>query len=214
MLYSRPRNFVFVHVWKTAGESLVEALRGHCDFMFRNRVLQKTLRECPKGLASRLGWQAHLVHGQHLMARDIRRIMPKDRYDSCYSFGFVRNPWDWTVSAYHYTLQTKAHPEHKLSGKFKTLRDYVLYREDHHPRLQSAFLFDENGRQMVSKIGRFENLHADIDEIGDALGIKIDLPVRNVSSRKRDWREYYDDDTYERVQKMYEKDIKLFGYDA
>lgn len=214
MLYSEKNQFVFVHVWKTAGESIVAALRDHCSPMFRSRVVQKALRESPEGLARSLGWRAHLIHGQHLLARDIREIMPGDLYDRTYSFGFVRNPWDWTVSAYHYARQTKANPEHEIAMKFDTLRDYVLYREDHHPRLQSTFLFDENDRQMVSKIGYFENLEADVAEISNAIGVDIALPKRNISKRKSDWRTYYDDDTYDRVAKMYHKDLELLGYEA
>lgn len=212
MLYSRPKNFVFVHVWKTAGESMVEALRDHCDLLFRSKLAAKLLRTGPETLAKSLGWQIHLVHGQHLMARDIRDIMPVGLYDQAYSFGFVRNPWDWTVSAYHYALQVKANPEHEIVNKLGSLHDYVLYRQDNFLRLQSSFLFDENDQQMVSKIGRFESLHEDMREIGDALGVTIDLPKRNVSARSRDWRAAYDDATYDRVGQMYRKDIDLLGY--
>ncbi|WP_425072736.1 sulfotransferase family 2 domain-containing protein [Sagittula sp. S175] len=212
MLYSSSKNFVFVHVWKTAGESIVEALRGYCDPLFRSRVATKLLRESPELLARNIGWQPYLVHGQHLMARDIRGIMPDGTFDKAYSFGFVRNPWDWTVSAYHYARQTRANPDHKIVQKFNGLRDYVLYREENFLRLQSSFLFDENDRQMVTKIGRFESLSEDIAEISKALNLNIALPKRNVSSRSRDWRSYYDDDTYDRVAHMYRKDIELLGY--
>lgn len=214
MLYSKSENFIFVHVWKTAGESLVEALRAHCDPPFNGRMIQKVLRKCPEGIANRLGWTAHLIHGQHLMARDIKAIMPDGLYNEAYSFGFVRNPWDWTVSAYEYARQTRANPEHKIVRRMNSLAEYVSFRESHLPRHQSTFLFDENDKQMVTKIGRFETLEDDVAEIGANIGKQLQLPRRNVTKRKRDWREYYDDETYDRVAKLYRKDLELLGYKA
>lgn len=213
MLYSQSKNFVFVHVWKTAGESIVEALRRHTEFPFSNRYATKALRTVPTPVARSLGWKAHLTHDQHLHASDIRDLMPDRTFEDAYSFGFVRNPWDWTVSAFHYAQQTPANPEHEISLTFKTLMDYVAYREDNHPRQQSSFLFDGD-EQIVTKIGKFETLNEDFAEITTALGIKAELPKRNVSSRSRDWREYYDDATYDRVAKLYAKDVELLGYSA
>lgn len=212
MLYSESKNFVFVHVWKTAGESIVDALRPYTQFPFNNRVATKILRLMPTGAAKSMGWRAHLVHGQHLQGADIRDVMPPGLFERAYSFGFVRNPWDWTVSAYHYAQQTPANPEHKKALTFKTLNEYVTYREDVHPRQQSSFLF-EGDTQIVSKVGKFENLQEDFAEILDNLGIEGELPKRNVSSRSRDWRKYYDDETYDKVAKLYARDIKLLGYE-
>lgn len=214
MLYSQEKNFVFVHVWKTAGESIVESFRQYCGVLFRSRVANKLLRESPEFVGRSISWRAHLAHGQHLMACDIRNIMPPGLYDSTYSFGFVRNPWDWTVSAYEYARQTPANPEHKIALGFDSLKEYVAYREDHFPRQQSSFLFDENDVQMVTRIGRFENLGDDFQAIASDLGLPADLPKRNVSKRSRDWRSYYDDETYDRVAKLYRKDIELLGYHA
>lgn len=213
MLYSEERNFTFVHVWKTAGESIVDTLRPYCEYPFGSRVTTKLLRESPDAVSDMLGWKAKLVNGQHLHATDIRDIMPDGVFDQTYSFGFVRNPWDWTVSSYHYAKQTKANPEHELVSSFDSLKDYVAHREEVFPRQQSSFLFDEDDRQIVTKIGKFENLQDDFAEICTSLGIDAPLGKRNVSSRKRDWRIYYDDETYDRVAKLYAKDIRLLGYE-
>lgn len=213
MLYSESKNFVFVHVWKTAGESIIDVLRPHTAFPFNNRVATKLLRQIPKEAAKTMGWKAHLVHDQHLQGADIRSVLPDGVFDDAYSFGFVRNPWDWTVSAYHYAQQTPANPEHKLALGFKSLAEYVAHREKVHPRQQSSFLFDGE-KQLVSKVGKFENLQEDFEEILQHLGIEGQLPKRNVSTRSRDWRQYYDDETYDRVAKLYARDIRLLGYNA
>lgn len=213
MLYSKSKNFVFVHVWKTAGESIVDALRSSTEFPFNNALATKLLRKTPIGLAKSLGWQAYLTHDQHLQGADIRAAMPAGLYDAAYSFGFVRNPWDWTVSAFHYAQQTPANPEHEIAKSFKTLGEYVSHRERVHPRQQSSFLFNGD-KQIVTKIGKFENLQDDFADILSDLGIGIEgqLPKRNVSVRSQDWRSYYDDETYDRVTKLYARDIALLGY--
>jgi hypothetical protein len=211
MLYSAAKNFVFVHVWKTAGESVVDCLRPFSEFPFNNRIATKILRKAPLGVAKSLGWKAHLVHDQHLQGADIRDVMPAGLFESTYSFGFVRNPWDWTVSAFHYAQQTPANPEHKLALSFKSLNEYVAYREENHLRQQSSFLFDGD-KQLVTRIGRFENLQEDFNGILSDLGIDGELPKRNASKRSRDWRKYYDDETYDRVAKLYARDIERLGY--
>ena len=199
MLYSEDKNFIFVHVWKTAGESIVDTLRPYCEYPFGSKLTTKILRESPDAVSDMLGWKAKLVSGQHLHATEIRDILPDGVFEQAYSFGFVRNPWDWTVSSYHYAKQTKANPEHRLVSRFNSLKDYVTHREEVFPRQQSSFLFDEKDQQLVTKIG-------------SDLGIEAPLGRRNASSRKRDWRIYYDDETYDRVARLYSKDIRLLGY--
>lgn len=214
MLYSKKRNFTFIHVWKTAGESIVDALRPECEFPFNNRYYTKIARGVPERVAKIPGWRTHLIHGQHLVAQDIRDIMPDGIYDQTYSFGFVRNPWDWTVSAFQYAKQTKANPDHEIAKKMSSLRDYVSFRSDNYLRTQSSFLFDDKGKQIVTKIGRFENLTEDFNEILTDLGIETQLAKRNESARRKDWRSYYDDTTYDKVAHMYRRDISLLGYAA
>lgn len=201
-----------MHVWKTAGESIVEALRWSCDVQFRSRTIQRALRRSPKGLAVALGWQAILIRNQHLKASDIIEIMPPGLFEECYSFGFVRNPWDRLVSGYRYAKQTRHHPEHYIVRDMTNISDYISYREKNYPISQSDLLFDSSGRQLVTKVGRFETLTQDFDIICNDIGLSARLDRTNASQRVADWKEYFTERDYQRVADIYRRDIEVFGY--
>lgn len=70
-----------------------------------------------------------------------------------------------------------------------------------------------DGQIAVKFVGRFERINEDFQKICDVLGVKADLPHKNVSRRdKKDVRELYEDDTAELVGKCFAKDIQAFGY--
>lgn len=213
MLYSFHHKFVFVHVWKTAGESIVEALRPSCNPAFSSKSVQRFLRRSPANVATALGWRAILIRNQHLKAHEIKEIMPDGLFDDCYSFGFVRNPWDRLISGYHYAQQTPRHPEHAIVRDLTNVSDFITYRENNSPVMQSDLLFDEKDRQLVTKIGRFETLRQDFDSICVDLNITASLKKTNSSTREADWRTYFTDKDFKRVGQIYRRDIELFGYD-
>lgn len=159
-----------------------------------------------------LGWRAVLIRNQHLKAHEIQALMPESLFDECYSFGFVRNPWDRLVSGYNYAKQTRRHPEHHLVRDMASISDYISFRERNHPTTQSALLFDQKEKQLVTKIGRFETLEKDFQEICADLQITAKLCKRNASDRGPDWREYYTERDYNRVAALYSRDIEYFGY--
>lgn len=75
---------IFIHVPKVAGSSI-------------ERVIYQT----DKWLVG------------HVKASDYMKF-DKDKFDSYFSFGFVRNPYDRVVSAYHYL---------KKGGEIKTMKN-------------------------------------------------------------------------------------------
>ncbi|MGB3364737.1 MAG: sulfotransferase family 2 domain-containing protein, partial [Thermodesulfobacteriota bacterium] len=62
-------------------------------------------------------------------------------------------------------------------------------------------------------VGRFENIAADSKKVFERLGFKnASLPHKN-SSKHRNYRTYYTDETREEVRRRYSKDIEFFGYE-
>ncbi len=212
MLYDPIRKFIFIHIWKTGGESVVSALRDHCPLYFRNRYVNKAIRLAPGPSSALLGWRARLVSGQHFTTSEIRREMPTEAFDDAFKFTFVRNPWDWQVSNYAYALQTPAHGQHEIIRKLGSFDAYIRYQYEQRAPTQSSFIDDEAGEQLVDFVGRFENLDADFQSVCEAIGVRAELPFLNASQRRRDWRSYYSHETRKLVEELFQSDIERFGY--
>ncbi|MFT5548310.1 MAG: chondroitin 4-sulfotransferase 11 [Candidatus Azotimanducaceae bacterium] len=81
---------------------------------------------------------------------------------------------------------------------------------------QVDWICDETGKMLVQYVGRFENLDSDFKFICKSIGrTSVQLPHSKASSRG-DYRSYYDDTTAEIVAKWFEADIKefLFQFDS
>ncbi|NQY98073.1 MAG: sulfotransferase family 2 domain-containing protein [Henriciella sp.] len=212
MLYDPTRKFIFIHIWKTGGESVVAALRDQCPSYFRNRYLNKAIRVMPGPASMLMGWRARLVQGQHFTAQEIRNEMPDDAFDTAFKFAFVRNPWDWQVSNYAYALHTPAHGQHDVIQNLGSFDAYIRYQHAERAPSQSSFLDGNAGEELVDFVGRFETLQADFQTICAKIGVKAELPFLNASNRRKDWRSYYTDETRDLVADLFAQDIERFGY--
>jgi hypothetical protein len=96
---------------------------------------------------------------------------------------------------------------------FADFVDYVAAldanRLDNHLRPQSA-LIDLNN---IDYLGRFENFAADLTEVTQILGLNCQtIPQENASQNRRDYREYYDEELKQIAARIYQKDLRMFGY--
>lgn len=212
MLYDPKRKFIFIHIWKTGGESMVAALRDACPIYFSNRYVNKAIRLTPEISSTLIGWRARLVCGQHLTAHEARHEMPTETFDSAFKFAFVRNPWDWQVSNYAYALQTPAHGQHEIIRDLGSFERYIHYQYEQCAPSQSSFIFGPDGEPLIDFVGRFETLQDDFQTVCDRIGVQAELPVLNASNRRRDWRSYYTNETRDLIADLFQRDIKQFGY--
>lgn len=85
-----------------------------------------------------------------------------------------------------------------------------LNHTDGHIKLQSA-LIDLNN---VDYIGRFESFESDLHTVCTRIGLpNLNIPKKNKSDREfSSYRSYYNAHTAALVAKLYEKDIRMFGY--
>jgi hypothetical protein len=135
-----------------------------------------------------------------------------------YKFAFVRNPWDWHVSMYHFILSEPTHTKHSLVksfGNFKNYLEWVIATP--HPfakgatKFQKDALTDGAGKLLVDFVGRYETLAQDFDRVCQTLNITTHLPHVNKSAHQ-DYRDYYDARTRQMVADHFAEDIALFGY--
>jgi len=179
------KDFIFIHITRTGGTSIIKALRPFSSLH---------------------------SFGSHRSAAEREKEMGVSKYQSSFSFAIIRNPWDRQVSFYHYILRDKSHHLHqrvKTCGGFRKYVKRILEPGDTCvSRLQRSFVKDERDFQMVSCIGRFEDLQEWFDRICLEVNIpnSLDLPKLSVSIH-RPYREYYDGETREIIKHIFREDL-------
>jgi hypothetical protein len=212
MLLSFTHRFLFVHVYKVAGTSVMTALQPYAHRpreLLLNRIAGR-LNEL-LGLRLTVPFSKYRVFPNHIKARELRDVLPARIFDRSFKFAFVRNPWDWQVSLYHFMLKKSAHSYHQFVSSLGGFADYLRWRVRAEKRLQKDFLTDERGNFLVDFVGRFERLEQDFRHICQTLNLDVKLPRLNQSPH-RDYRSYYDSLTRELVATHFREDIEAFGY--
>ena len=208
MLVSAKHSFVFIHIYKTAGTSIRSVFSAYAAAPV-DRVIYKARRKI--GIPSPYDQRRY---GQHWSANQIRDTMGYDTFDDLFSFAFVRNPWDWQVSLYHYMLREERHHQHELAKSFSCFSDYISWRCYQEPRFQADFIFNGN-HCLVDYIGKMETIDVDIKQISKRIGVnlpdKFKAPHKNISN-DTDYRAFYTDETRDLVAHTFEHDIKTFDY--
>ena len=204
MLINDKHNYVFVHVYKVAGQSVKLALRRH-DFRYLPgiRTPLAKLVELPQAYTFR-SLEAHSTAAQ------IRDYLGQEKWDSMFSFSFVRNPWDWQVSLYHFIQTNKFNYQRRMISEM-TFDEYIRWRVDEDRQLQKDFLVDRHGNLLVDFVGKLEHLRRDFGTVCERIGLDLELPHENASEHAT-WRSYYTDETAALVADAFREDIDAFGY--
>lgn len=214
MLISYSHKFIFFHVTKAGGTSVKKVLKDYSQEPehFKIKRPLKELEGKPNPLYEM--WESSVWHAK---ARDVKKEMPEE-YKKFYKFAFVRNPWDWQVSYYHFILKESTHIRHELvksmSG-FEEYLEWVINTKNPFPKgatkLQKDIIAEKEGNIIVDFVGRYETLAQDFQYVGKILNINSSLPHLN-KSEHRDYQAYYTDKTRKLVEEHFEEDIQLFGY--
>lgn len=124
MLVSYKHKFIFIHNYRVAGTSISTALRKYSlQIPYLNTGWIKVLETLPGGW--RINKLVTKLFGltsfkDHDRAEAIKKKMPADAWSNFFKFGFVRNPWDWQVSLYHFMLNNRNHHQHQLIKSLKS----------------------------------------------------------------------------------------------
>jgi Sulfotransferase family len=193
--------WIFVHVQKTAGNSVRTALGGD---IFDAR--------------------------KHFTAHELREVYGAAVWDSRFKFSFVRNPWDRLVSWWSMIDNARDYVDHaKPPNSFfgyvlkraKSFEDFLLRCDDEVVdsdgrksifRNQIDYLVDDGGAVIVDFVGRFERLQEGFDEISRRLGRAPVALSRTNASQHATYTDYYTPVTAEMVARRYARDIAHFGY--
>ena len=207
MLISSRKKFIFIHIYKTAGNSILAALLPHAAGRMQLLATSalRRLRLTPPFEPQ--------CYPDHITAAELVARIGRESFDRYFSFAIVRNPWDWQVSLYHFAVKHPAHFQHKLFKGFENFDAYIRWRCTLQGQHQKDFIYSAEGEQLVDFVGRLENIDRDFATICSRIGIpETTLPVLNVSNTKP-YRSFYSDETAEMVGKTFATDIALFGYE-
>lgn len=223
MIFNASRGYLFVHIQKTAGTSITQALAGQPGSTF--------------------------VLPPHLRLRDLR--FPFGRRP--FTFAVVRNPWERLVSWYAMMRRKGEHNDFsryllaaqpdgapvtfsafiRRVGVIEEHGDALAHERSFAPQeglhfrrpgvylkslgfAQTDYLTDRWGRFRCDRVLRFEHLHAQWPELVELLhpGAQIDLPHANANPDEAlDWREYYAKrEDVDWVARLCRKDIRRFGF--
>ncbi len=212
MPISHKQKFIFIHIPKTGGDSVEDCLdlnRNNDLFGFEdsngNRYSIKD------GL--NLQEKKRLICLQHLTALQIKKKIDKNIWEDYYKFTFIRNPWDKIVSHYFYIIQKRKDLQKILKiNKKNTFRDYVyIIGKTKRVSQQKNYIFDDQNKNIIDFVGRFENLEKDFQKVCDKIKVKAVLKKTNISTHKN-YKEYYTSETRNIVKNLFNDDIELFKY--
>lgn len=151
----------------------------------------------------------------HGSALEFREHLPCSIWDNYYKFAFVRNPFDWQVSHYHYILGNSDHLHHEEIVKCGSFKEYLKHECEKRlissPNPMTHYVSDREGKVIVDKIGKLEELNRELGVIARQIGIEIAIQHMNKSAH-RDFRSYYDTDSADLVREYHRKDFENFNY--
>jgi hypothetical protein len=209
MNIDKEKKYLFIHIPKTAGESMYRLLKENGATGF----LEK-----------------------HSTALQARNALGVDCFKGYFCFSFVRNPWDQAVSFYEHLRKPlyiprdvlrKQYPH--LDGKYvgpvdacklamKTdFNEFVrrVYREEEIRHFyfydQLFYLSDHDGELICNHVFKYEDLNNAVDVLKANLGLSGELNRTNKSER-RPYREYYDEETVSIIEGRFRPTISGFGY--
>ena len=198
-MISLQKRFLFVHIPKTAGNSIQSALRDYSEDQL------VALRKEQDGI-ERFGLRNPNYNiKKHSTLAEYRDALGNEQFRGLYKFTCVRNPWDRMVSYYFTPTQAPVKLDQK---KFRGIISKALPVEDY-LRLDQG---EADPFSNTDYIMRFENLVDDFRTVCTALGIPpMALPQYNRSNRDH-YSKYYDDELLELVRARFAAEIARFGY--
>lgn len=132
------------------------------------------------------------------------------KFDTYFKFGFVRNPWDRAVSVY----------SKRFNGEFKDFLRQLKNSTDFDQNAAKApkryyldWFCDENGKQVVDFVGRFEHFERDLVHVCSKLGFVPKTIPRLGPSNHKHYTEYYDQEGIDIIRRTFDRDIEFFGYE-
>jgi hypothetical protein len=211
MIVSHKNKFIFLHIPKTAGTSVRNALLPYANPLettLRARFVRKIARQFTP--YRYVNFRNH-PHWSLLKAQS---ILPNEMYANYLKFCFVRHPVDWQHSMFRHILSHSHLPSFQTRFAFiykhKNFEDYIKWRVDNGPIPQAIQMLNNKNEIDMDKIARFEFIQQDFANICSAINISATLPFLNSNKLNRSLK--ISDSVRSLIYQHYKIDYDLFGY--
>lgn len=229
MIISHKHKFIFIKTSKTAGTSIEIALSKFCAPNDIITPITLEDEETRKNLAYRGPqnyelpiWQYDFrdairwaTKGEkkrgfynHISAQQVIALIGKKKWNSYYTFCFERNPWDRIISQYYWLNKSEPRP---------TIQEFIRSTAPMGLKNRGYENYTIDGKVVVDKVCKYENLNKELDAIRKLVGIpeQLELP-RAKSKYRKDKRSYRDvlgvvDRAY--ISKLFHEEISMMGYE-
>jgi len=229
MIISHKYKFIFLKTNKTAGTSIEIALSKFCG----QKDIITPISPADERTRKDLGYQGpqnylaplwdyrlrdlinlarnkkrKVRYYKHMPAREVKQYIGNTVWDDYYKFCFERNPWDRVISLYYWRY--KSEPRPTISEFLESDAPWAL-------RKKGFELYSINREVVVDRVCLFENLKEELERIRVLLGLSGELLLpKTKSSYRKDKRHYRDILNYEekeKIGKLFNKEISLYGYE-
>lgn len=144
----------------------------------------------------------------HMSAKEVKMCVSPQVWNGYFKFAFDRNPWDKTLSYYHF-----------CGGEYQNGSIHSFLMQDHISKLGAYDIYSIYGRVALNKIYKYEEMEMALEDISQRLGLKekITLPAYRAKgdfrTDYRSYREVLEEDEVNIIKTMFAREISLLGYE-
>lgn len=176
MILNRTCDFLFVHVPKTAGMAVSRDLS---RFTSTDDIqVCETIETLNRDYV-----EAHRLY-QHSTASEIKSAVGEECFDRLFKFAFVRDPYTRAYSLFRFLKHNfRRWPNSGIMDTFSTFDQFIasdFFQTPGPDRIfqpQGFWLVDDQGRLLVDRVARMEELERELREIYATIGLP---PVEKV----------------------------------
>lgn len=147
---------------------------------------------------------------KHSSASVVKPIIGNEAWNSYFKFCFERNPWDRFISFYYYkTTLLNLDPRPTISEFLRSPYPLDLKRK-------GIDIYTIDGKVVVDRICRFENLVDEMEKVRTQLGIQDKLVLPHAKSNFRpagqSYHELLNTEQREEIARIFHEEIELLNY--